>query len=431
MRNLRDKFLKIGVIADDLTGANDTGVQFRKSGLTTICLVGIPKRETPPEADAIVLDTESRNKPRDEARRLASQAATALKDMGARLFYKKIDSTMRGNIGVEIEAIMDALGVNTTILTPAYPARGRVVMRGHLLVHGVPLEETEYPTEISAGPQSLQTLLGASITRPSTHVDIETVLRGGKRIASEIAQKISADGGIFTIDASSRSDLAAIAWAAHKLGMRFICGSAGLAEEIPYAYGLVKSVGPVLAVVGSPSPTSIKQLNEASRTPNVAAVNLDASKLFLGKKTSAVEAERVTDQLANYLKRKVDSVLSSARSEADLDAPLSAGLRKGLTETEVRTRVAQSLSKIVITVIEESPVSGLFVTGGETAVHILKALQAEGTEIIKEISPGIPVVKLQGGKFAGLNVVTKAGGFGDDYSIVDAIRYLRTGSDPN
>jgi uncharacterized protein YgbK (DUF1537 family) len=421
---------KVGIIADDLTGANDAGVQFRKYGLTTVCHVGVPQHNMLPEAEVIVVDTESRDKPRDEARKLAGQAAAALKDMGATLFYKKIDSTMRGNIGVETEAIMDTLGINTTILTPSYPANGRVVIEGSLLVHGTPLQEAGYLAGVQAGRWTLQTLLGRSTTRRVTHITLETVSQGYKKIATEIAQKTPTEGNIFTLDAASRRDLTEIARAACEMGMTLLCGSAGLAEEIPYAYNLIRSRGPVLAVVGSPNPTSIKQLDEARRMPNIATVDLDASKLIL-EGIGGIELRRAADELLCLLSKGIDSVLTSVESKEHAESSLKLGLREGFTEVETRARIAQCLSDIVAKVIERSSISGLFVTGGETAIRIIEGLQAAGTEIVREVSPGMPVAKILGGRFAGLRIVTKAGGFGDDYSLIDAIRYLKSRGDPD
>jgi len=130
---------RLGVIADDLTGANDTGVQFARHGARTLVpldwhdLAALGRA-----ADVLVLNTNSRGLPADVAARRARVAAEALRKARVEAIYKKIDSTCRGNIGAELEAILDVYAVPLTVLAPSFPPAGRAVRDGVLTVKGTP-----------------------------------------------------------------------------------------------------------------------------------------------------------------------------------------------------------------------------------------------------------------------------------------------------
>ncbi len=124
---------EFAVIADDLTGALDTGLQFRKKGFRTL----VPLRVNPPwpSTEALVLNTDSRNIPGLLAYRRILRICRPLK---AKALYKKIDSTMRGNVGLEVEAILKAQGIPKAIVVPSIPILGRTVEKGILKVNGIP-----------------------------------------------------------------------------------------------------------------------------------------------------------------------------------------------------------------------------------------------------------------------------------------------------
>ena len=134
---------RIAVIADDLTGANDTGVQFAKQGLKTIVLMGRDFPSGTSDDDVVVMDSQSRSLTPAEAYREVAEMAAQVRDGRFHTVFKKIDSTLRGNIGPEIDAIMDTCGQDLAVVVPAFPKNGRTTVGGHLLVHGAPLETTE------------------------------------------------------------------------------------------------------------------------------------------------------------------------------------------------------------------------------------------------------------------------------------------------
>ena len=130
----------ITVIADDLTGAADAGVQLARAGYRTAVFFDASELLAG-DLDAVAVDTDSRTRPAGFAARRVVEAAHAVRY--ASIVYKKLDSTLRGNVAAELEAAFGAAGRERTIVAPAFPAAGRTTIGGTQLVHGVPVDETE------------------------------------------------------------------------------------------------------------------------------------------------------------------------------------------------------------------------------------------------------------------------------------------------
>lgn len=136
--------MEIAVLADDLTGANATGVKLSHCGFKTATVVrGLP---LPDEShDALCIDTDSRYEPKETAQKRVTEALQIIHDLHYPSVYcKRVDSTLRGNIGAEIDAMLDYLGPEAVaVVVPAFPESGRVAAGDYLLVNNVPLQDTD------------------------------------------------------------------------------------------------------------------------------------------------------------------------------------------------------------------------------------------------------------------------------------------------
>src|SRR5947209_7900967 len=121
-------------LADDLTGALEVGAKFAAHGIPSVVTTQV---EAAPEYPVVVIDTETRHVSEAEAAAAMQVAVGA----GARLVYKKTDSTLRGNIAAELRALAANLHSRIAYI-PAYPALGRTVKNGHLYVHGIPVHQS-------------------------------------------------------------------------------------------------------------------------------------------------------------------------------------------------------------------------------------------------------------------------------------------------
>jgi len=399
---------RIGVIADDLTGAMDSGLQFGKRGIETLVPISW---ERLPEADVIVVDTETREASASVAygrlRRVASH-------FQAEHVYKKVDSTMRGNVGFELRALSEVLQPRGIVIAPAFPANGRTTLRGHQLVEGKPLELTffahdpRWPMRESHLPTLLMEQAGADVGL----VGLAVVERGPEALIQWLA---SCADRYVVVDAVSDGHLAVVAEAVVRLEDEWLpCGSAGLAAAWADALHLVGSSservrsgdsGPVLVVAGSRNDATRHQLAYAVQRWSLKRVDLDVGNLWSPER----EMARVAAQIMPALSAGRDAMVTATFS------PLAAG-REAL--------VADLLGAVVAEVAEGVRLGGLFATGGDVSIAVCRALGVQALRIVDEVQAGVPGGRLVGGGCAGLRVVTKAGGFGDQRVLLDALAYL-------
>ena len=235
---------KLAVIADDLSGAGDSGLQFAKRGLRTVVLIDpsaaadLARDEQP---DVVVLDTDSRQVPSAEAGRRVRDAAWAVRRLGAPIVYKKIDSTLRGNLGAELATLLDVFPGAGAIVAPAYPAAGRSVVGGRLLVRGVELAASEFardPIWPMTDSRAAMAVRRQSWLRVG-EILLEVVRWRSGGVLAGVEEHYGAGRPICVADAETVADLACIARAiALRPGRLIGVGSAGLAEEYAEAFGL-------------------------------------------------------------------------------------------------------------------------------------------------------------------------------------------------
>jgi uncharacterized protein YgbK (DUF1537 family) len=397
---------RLGVVADDLTGAMDSGVQFAKLGLHTVVMLDDAE---PPVAEVVVISTDSRDSTAEAAYELARDAAGRLRD---RAVYKKIDSTLRGNIGRELDGLLDGLGLERGLVAPAFPSAGRTTVDGCHRVDGVSLAESVFAADPTwpATESHLPTLLRKQTRRPVGHLPLSVVLQGEHEVARALTNE---PASVVAADASEPGHLRTLALALTLVENEWLpCGSAGLAEAWPLALGLCnrreatsswsRDLRPVLVVSGSRHQATARQLGEASADGDLRVVDLS-----VGEHDWRREAEICAVPL------------------------LGQGLNVALTTTfspyreDSAAANAEMLAQAAMWVLEHSSVSGLVMTGGDVARAVCRALDTSALHVLNEVQPGIPAGRLLGGACDGLRVVTKAGGFGDALAIAEAVRYIR------
>lgn len=385
----------LAIIADDLTGAADTGVAFASQATTLLIL----SPHTPP-ADVIVLSTESRDLPRDEAHARVRAAIARVSD--AMWIYKKIDSTLRGDPAGELAAVLDTLNETRALVAPAFPAQGRTTRNGQQLVNGVPLEQSAFARAISI---SNLVALFAHVA-PTTLLKLDVVRAGEAAIHAHLA-----DARVIIADAETDADLDAIAEAALRARVRVWCGSAGLARAMARRLALTPSVsaprvalkqrGITLAVIGSRHPRTREQV-EFARAHGIAIVQPDARVLTAESETGiAATRERIAAQMDRAV------ILTTIGLD---DAPLAG------------RELAARLAHIVAPLIARGNISKLVLSGGDIAAAVCHALDADALWLRGEVEAGVPWGVLLGGASAGLVVVTKAGGFGNAETVWNAMR---------
>ena len=403
--------LRLGIVADDLTGALDTGVQFREKGFATF--VPLKFSHPFPDAPALVFNSESRHLSGEMA---YERVRRVCKKLNGRILYKKVDSTLRGNVGWEIEAMLDGLGYKKAILVPSYPAQGRTVENGILRVNGIPLHRTFFgkefkdPLTSSSIPDQLEKGIGEDIS----HIG----RKGLSQVPTSLARRIlRAEERIVLIDAKTSNDLRCIAraWILVKDEV-LACGSAGLAKAIPVRSSpftkkrlKFKNVGePFLIVSGSRNQGTLDQLDRVIDRLCFPLVEPDL-KRFTHAKGSRQEIDRLSHRLFQLLGEYPGAILSTS-------------FQRLLPNR--RDSVSTNLGKVAAHVLSHQSLSGLILTGGDVAWKACHFLESSAMRIEGEILPGIPLSSLTDGPFKGLRIITKSGGFGDRGTLVKLARYL-------
>jgi D-threonate/D-erythronate kinase len=392
------------VIADDLTGAADTGVGFTRAGFSA-AIVFSPGAQL--DGDVLVFSSESRHASASEARRLTRSLLPAARD--AAYVYKKVDSTLRGNPGPELAEMVSGLGVEKVLVAPAFPAQGRTTVSGFQRVHGELLESTPFGRE-GASSDLCQTFSACGL--PVRQVSLE-ILRSGAAVLQDL---FAAPGPALLVgDAQTDADLQALVAAALQAGIRLFCGSAGLAAVLAGhfpknntsggAQPFPKRAGPILVVAGSRNPVTAGQVDTA-RVAGLPVLALDPD----FEASPHPDAAWLADAVGAHLSRGQDVVLALAGSQDSCLGPAA---------------VAQRLGRWAGFFASAHTLGGLVLTGGDIARASLSALDAGGIRLYGEVQPGIPLGTVVAGAQPGLPVITKAGGFGTPDALVQAIQVLR------
>jgi uncharacterized protein YgbK (DUF1537 family) len=406
--------LELAVIADDLTGAADTGVQFRPLFVPVYLVdrrfLTLDSFGEPPQALSIC--TASRGLPPADAHRVVTEVCRALGRRAPRRVYKKIDSAMRGNIGAELEAVMDVWNISMSFIAPAYVEQGRTTVGGVHCIHGTPVARTEMRRDPIAPvcESRLPEWIGRQAHLPIAHISLDALNQDAAAAVAAIDRAAGSGVRHFTFDAAVLEDLDRIAHLAlNHYPQALLCGSAGLAKSMARALGghhphphpvwrLADEppAGHWLFACGSASERLRRQVQVLAEQTNAGVVALDPAGDASGRLSDnrAAAVRRAASQLAAN-----DLVMTLAPPSADPSFVDSDRLLAGF---------ADAVHSVIATVRP----AGLFLSGGDTALAVLERLGARGVRLECEMGGGLVFGRLVGGAVEGMPVVTKAGAFG-------------------
>jgi 3-dehydrotetronate 4-kinase len=405
--------IRLGCIADDLTGATDLALMLAREGMNVIQRSGVPDRQLDlSDADAVVVALKSRTIPAADAVAQSLAAAEALKAAGAKHFFFKycstFDSTDQGNIGPVTDALLEFTNSDLTLACPAFPANKRTVYRGHLFVGDVLLSDSsmkDHPLT-PMRDANLVRVLGRQTKASVGFVGYEQVVAGPETIRAAFAQARAAGHRIVVIDAVTDDHLRHIGAAAHDLAV--ITGGSGVAMGLPAAYGIKPHAttgqrmpapkGRCAILAGSCSAATRGQV-AAALAAGIPAFKIDPLALSAGSLTTANILEWISGQSA-------DRPLL-VYSSADPDVV------QKIQEKLGRTEAGELVERLLAAVARALPGLGfarLIIAGGETAGAVVAALDVKALRIGPEIAPGVPWTRTLGG--TDLALALKSGNFG-------------------
>jgi uncharacterized protein YgbK (DUF1537 family) len=375
--------MRLLIIADDLTGACDAGALFAGRGAVGVAGGGLA---ADPGWEVMALDTGTRAlEPAAAEARLRDVVHDEQVRLAMGRVFKKIDSTMRGPVAVELDALMSEGGLDAALVCPAFPAQGRTVARGVLRVHGRPVHESAIGRDphFRGGTSSVVELLAGR--RPVVHVNLEELRSVPGVLPATIG---GARDCIIAVDAETEADLAAVARAAAAAPRLLVAGSAGLAGALAMALGFgappshLPSGRAWLIVAGSLHPATRAQL-EALAAAGVAGA-------WLG--------DGEAPDLHPVRRALKDGLPAFLASPSAITAP--------------REEVARRLAQAAAEVLAAGQPDLVAATGGDTARALLRALGARRLELTGAPSSGLALGRLVVNGAATLRLLTKAGGFG-------------------
>lgn len=398
------------ILADDVTGAADCAARCKGVGLPATIVLTLPTAGAWPRG-AVALSSDSRYLTPAAAAasvhdlfRAVQQAIPPLA-----IYYKKIDSTLRGNIGAELAALLTLVASTTSqpcaVISPGFPAHGRGLIDGYLVYDQAATARVHLPT-----------LLQQQTALPQTAVALAVVRAGVAPLAAALARGYEAGAQLFVVDGITEADLSTIYQATQQaLPQALFCGSAGLMGII--AAALVAQgepvrlptafrpplASPLLAVVGSGSLMAHRQLQQLRQAAKVDIYEVDLAQ--------------------QQQMRRVAGDGSHVACALHLPPPLPNALLEGA----LARQYAAALCAVAHGLIQQRQPRTLLLVGGDTAVHLLQLLGIEKLEVECELLPGMPLTRGEAANGQRYQIILKAGNHGDEQTLVTLFSYGETG----
>jgi uncharacterized protein YgbK (DUF1537 family) len=404
----------LGCVADDFSGASDAASFLVKSGMKTMLFNGTPGNDDRVrDCSAAVIALKTRSEEPEKAVRETLNAFQWLMQNGAKQFYIKycstFDSTPRGNIGPTIDSVLEAYGIQYTVLCPSLPVNHRVVKDGKLIVDGVPLDQSHMKNH-PLNPMwdsDLSKLMEPQGKYSCLKLDGKTLRKSVGEIQKFLDQFGKSHSHFYVIpDYETDEDGKRIADVFGNL--KLLTGGSGLLEHLgkrfcsqektlPSQSFSSKTKGKGLILAGSCSKITLEQIREFIDAGGK-AYKIDPLKLVKGE----LSAADILDFVQRYPQEEV-LIYSSDRSDQIKRIQEEAG-------AEVVSQKLEGLMGETAKNVYQSGYKRIIVAGGETSGAVIHGLGFNGFLIGESIAPGVPVMVPS--QQPDLRLVLKSGNFG-------------------
>lgn len=404
----------LGCIADDFTGATDLANNLVRAGMRTVQTIGVPQAPLDADVQAVVVALKSRTIAPDDAVAQSLQALRWLQAQGARQIYFKycstFDSTAQGNIGPVTDALMDALGTEFTIATPAFPDNKRSVFKGYLFVGDVLLNESGMQNHplTPMTDANLVRVMQAQTQRTVGLIDYSVVSRDAQAVQHRMAELKAQGVGVAIVDAVTNDDLLRLGPALKDLPL--VTAGSGVAIGLPQNFGIQPS-----SQASSLPPASGLQA-VVSGSCSLATNRQVAAFIATGRPALAVDPMQlaagvdVVAQALTWAEPLLEQGPVLVYSTADASAIKSVQAQLGVARAGAM--VEHAIAAIARGLVDRG-VRQLVVAGGETSGACVQALHITQMQIGPQIDPGVPWCHAQTASGA-VHITLKSGNFGTD-----------------
>lgn len=438
----------IGAVADDLTGATTTGVLLARSKARTAVFFNeeaAEKAEGIDELDAILISRNSRPLPANEAYDKVKSATIALKRMGVEYFSKRIDTTLRGGVGVEIDAMLDQMKEGTVaVVVPAMPQSRRILVGGYSVIDGVALINTPVAQDVRTPVKEnyIPRLLEGQTRRKVGLVTLDKVLAGEEVIEEALAEQKKAGCEVIVVDGITLEDVENIAKACISLRWDVVAVDPGpFTSKLAFYRELISAEEPnippqadeagktVLIAAGSATPVTKKQMEILCQDPRHVRVSVEPLPLIEGGDVALDEVFKAINKAAELLEsdNQPRAILFETALHGELlnldEEDNKRHYAGGMSANRINAGLGMIISQLLEKVGKEK-VAGLYTTGGDTMVNVCYQLGVECIEVMDYVIPQTDVGRLVGSKYSGLPVVGKGGFTGNDNTACDIVSRL-------
>ncbi|MDO4976469.1 MAG: four-carbon acid sugar kinase family protein [Eubacteriales bacterium] len=438
----------IGIVADDLTGATTTGVLLARSKARTGVFFNeeaARRSKDVDDLDALIISSNSRPLPKEEAYAIVKTSTEALLNLGAKYFSKRIDTTLRGGIGTEIDAMLDTIGQDTVaVVVSAMPQSRRIMVGGFSVIDGVALINTPVAQDVRTPVREnyIPRLLASQTRRKVGLITLDHVLAGQEAITRELVKAREDGCEVIIVDAITLDDVVTIAKSCVSLAWNVLAVDPGpFTSKLAFERGIIqaekanhpepapKPEKTVLIAAGSATPVTKKQMEVLTLRPEHKRISVEPIPLINGGEEADAEIKKAVDAALALLnaEERPDSILFETALHGELlnleEEDAKRDYRGGLSADMINV----GLGKIIKGTLDEvgkEKIAGLYTTGGDTMVNVCTVLGVECLEVIDYVIPQTDIGRLVGSEYSGLPVVGKGGLTGDTMTAIDIVDRL-------
>lgn len=426
--------MKAALIADDLTGANNAGVIVARQSFATMS-VSHARPAFPQGCEVVCIDTDSRYVDPAVARERVRSATAWAAAQGTQVFCNRVDNLLRGNIGAETEGILAQLGPQAAaIASPAFPALGRLIVDGHLMVGGKPVHENAVAANDPFAPVRHSAI--AAILAQQTSLPTAVIPRDGAdfdipSLTTRIEAAIAAGARIVVVDQRSEDDVVTLACAMAEIDRPLVPVDPGPLSAL-YLTKLRKrrnraaSTGRILVAIGSVTPVTRAQFQYLLDKRGVTPVLIDPLALVRSEPVRGAAIAEAVAAVGRSLAAHPVTVLTTRPPDRDMLDVAGLAAERALPPHSLSKSISDGLAAAVVATVAANrhEITGCFASGGDLVASIFATAEAEAIEIFGDVIPLTAYVTLVGGRLDGLPLVTKGGSIGDETAIDLCVGFL-------
>lgn len=418
----------LGVIADDFTGASDIASFLVENGVSTIQVNGVPKADfvvDNKEYGAVVVSLKSRSIEPSLAITQSLEALKWLQNNGATQFYFKycstFDSTSKGNIGPVTDALLEALGEDFTVVTPALPINGRTIFNGYLFVGDLLLSESGMKNHpiTPMKDANLVRLMDAQSQGKTTLVGYADVILGEENIRNCFTKAKQQGFRYVVVDAVENKNLDTLAKAVSD--MKLVTGGSGLGAYMAKNIAANKmdntkakniyipNKDKTLILSGSCSVMTNKQVNSYKSIAPTFYLNI----------ADLMANENYLDEVERWVEANLDKSYPPL-VYATVNTEHLAKIQAEFGQEQASLKIEQAFSELAFRLVGKG-VRNIITAGGETSSAVVQRLAITSFAIGKQIAAGVPWLKVLD---SNLSLALKSGNFGGENFFAEAFEMM-------